>query len=245
MSVASGTPALVVCHGSFNPVHRSHVAIMVQARRQLEAAGFLVLAGVMAPTNREYLVWKGVEALSDERRFEALRLACRHAEGPEGWLRLDERGQEYGSGRRMISELLEPEVRREHPGAMVFNVLGSDVVARYQYQPRSPSVIVSRAGSAEAASILKASEASGDCWARTFFVEELPGDLSSTRVREALAEGDANAVLEMCPPEAARYLLAHRTSLYEVQGQAADEGYAPEMKARRDGADARWGSQKG
>ena len=35
-----------------------------------------------------------------------------------------------------------------------------------------------------------------------------------------------------------RYLLAHRTSLYEAQEQAADRGCAPETKARRDGADA-------
>ena len=47
-AVAALPDAFIVCHGSFNPVTRNHVALMMRARASLEAAGYRVVLGVLA-----------------------------------------------------------------------------------------------------------------------------------------------------------------------------------------------------
>jgi nicotinic acid mononucleotide adenylyltransferase len=223
MAAAELIPAVVVCHGSFNPVHLHHVAIMVRARAALEAAGYRVVAGMLAPCHSDRLIKKcGRDAIDDAHRFEALRLACKDAEGPQGWLYADFRGVNHTSGRSLIS-VLEPEVRKEHEGAVVFDILGSDVVDRcfkVQQIEKWPRIVVGRAGYTEKARkrLGMAGGEEGNAGAvaanRTLFVDELLGDLSSTKVRKALADGDADAVAQMCSPSVAEYLLNHQALLY-------------------------------
>ena len=41
---------ILVTHGSMNPIHRGHIAIMVSAKALLESQGFEVVEGVIAIT---------------------------------------------------------------------------------------------------------------------------------------------------------------------------------------------------
>lgn len=211
--------AFLVCHGSFNPVHWHHVEIMVKARAKLEASGYRVIAGVLAPCNRGHLLWKGGGAISDEHRLAALKLACEDAAGPAGWLRCDARGMRFGSGSGMIRRLLAAEFRSEASWPTGFDVKGADVVVRYDsywYELRYPCIIIGRAGWTEA--IQKGFEGTGmrvppEC---IVLEEELPGDVSSTRLRAALAAGDKALVQSLCPGRAGEYLLEMCSRLYEA-----------------------------
>jgi nicotinic acid mononucleotide adenylyltransferase len=263
MAAAERIDAFVVCHGSFNPVHRDHVAIMVQARAALEAAGYRVVAGVLAPCDRTRLFWKcRRDTIDDDHRLKALQLACVDAEGPAGWLGVDARGCQHTSGWSLIKVL-----NQEHTGAVGFDILGSDVVVNcywrnYGCLAQRPCVIVGRAGfTAAARKGLRtrprplASGEDDNCAAATnkmLFLSELPGDLSSTRVRKALADGDAAGVAEMCSPGVAAYLQLYKDSLYtesaaqanaEAEAQAAaqaaaEAGSSPNKRTVTDPANA-------
>jgi hypothetical protein len=124
--------AFLVCHGSFNPVHKHHVEIMVESRKALETAGYNVVAGFLAPTHQSHLARKKKEAVADQHRFEGLRLACAEADDPSGWLRCDPRGVWYGSSEHMIEKLLECEFHSEFPGAIGFSVKGADVASYWR-----------------------------------------------------------------------------------------------------------------
>ena len=234
LAAAMQHPAFLLCHGSFNPVHRHHVEIMVRARLKLEVAGYHVVAGVLAPCHRAHLRWKGVEALTDEHRFAALRLACAAAAGPAGWLRCDTRGIDYGSAHAMVRRLLKPEFQREHPQVVGFDVMGADVVAKYCCYKHAlwyPCVIVGRAGSTD--EVLRGLEEAGgraEAEGRTLFLleEELPGALSSTRLREALCDGDASSVSDLCSTGAAEYLLAQKIGLYAPHDEPSEEEWLEE-----------------
>ena len=75
--------AFLVCHGSFNPVHNGHLAIMTAAQRILERDGYRVVASILAPTDRAHIMGKGAAAMVDEHRYETLRMACRETHGAQ------------------------------------------------------------------------------------------------------------------------------------------------------------------
>ena len=79
-------PAVLVCTGSFSPVHSGHLAMMAAARRSVEAAGYTVVGGYLSPGHDEYLALKlGDAALSAPHR---LRL-CAAAVAETDWLMVD------------------------------------------------------------------------------------------------------------------------------------------------------------
>lgn len=212
--------AYLLSHGSFNPVHRHHVEMMVLARKRLEDAGYSVVAGVLAPTCREHISWKGIPAMGDEFRLVALRMACSTAGRPLGWLRCDPRGVNYGSVHKMMKQLLDAEFSAEFPGVVGFEVKGADVVARYgtyDYDMWYPCVIVGRAGDTDIVRDgLARAGFCNDTAQSLFFIEaELAGVLSSTKLREALARDMEDEVYKMCPKTVAEYLYAHRLALFE------------------------------
>ena len=45
--------AIIVCHGSFNPVHHHHIEMMVAAKTRLENEGFTVVKGLMGVTSQK------------------------------------------------------------------------------------------------------------------------------------------------------------------------------------------------
>lgn len=183
---------------------------MVQARQCLEEAGFSVVRGVLAITSCHYLQQKGVEAVTDLHRLAVLDLACQAATGPSGWLCADGRGVQYRSVGQMITGVLRAEFNRDAPHATIFKVVGADTVIRIGAKggvTKGPAVIFNRAGSP-----LPAGYVSG----KIFWVDELPGELSSTFLRQAIQNEDAQQIADMCSPSVVDYLIANRTSLYGV-----------------------------
>jgi len=213
-------PAFLLCHGSFNPVHRHHFEMMVAARACLEKAGFRVVRGLLAITHGRRMAHKGVAAVSDVHRLAALRRGC-EAVGA-GWLAPEPRGVEYGSGGR-LAQGLRSELLAEEPGAVIFKLVGADTALRYTNELRGgPTVVIGREGCAqellEAARDAEKQMRAGEL----FVVDELSGEeCSSTKLRAALAHGDGEAVRRMCPEAVAEYLLAHKDVLYEDSKAAA------------------------
>ena len=54
-ALSNKMPAIIISHGSFNPVHRHHLMMMETAKHCLEENGFEVKYGVMAITAQEKL----------------------------------------------------------------------------------------------------------------------------------------------------------------------------------------------
>lgn len=228
----------LAAHGSFNPVHRHHVEMMVAARRVLEAAGYEVVGGVLAPAHRSHLLSKGVAAVADRHRLEALRLACAAAEGPAGWLRDEPRGFDYGSCHRMMAQLLQPEFEERFPGSVGFEVKGADVVNKYKsyhWDVEYPCVIVGRDGdTAELEAGLQANGVEKVLGTRLFVIrDELPGCMSSTRLREALETGNSELTCTLCGKDVAEYLLRNASDLYvESADEISNRGRAPWLRHR-------------
>lgn len=97
---------VLVNHGSFNPVHRCHIEMMVQARAAAERAGYEAAVAIMAPTSPQWVRSKGADLLDGDLRIAAMRAAAE----PYDWLRVDPRGVRYSSGQSMLHKLIMPEL---------------------------------------------------------------------------------------------------------------------------------------
>jgi nicotinic acid mononucleotide adenylyltransferase len=83
---AGSRPAVLVCTGSFCPVHAGHIAMMEAARDAAEHAGFSVVGGYLSPGHDEYITLKlGDEAISASRRLAL----CGAAVADSDWLMVD------------------------------------------------------------------------------------------------------------------------------------------------------------
>eukprot|EP00930_Biecheleria_cincta_P064949 TRINITY_DN5064_c0_g1_i1.p1 TRINITY_DN5064_c0_g1~~TRINITY_DN5064_c0_g1_i1.p1 ORF type:complete len:504 (-),score=86.69 TRINITY_DN5064_c0_g1_i1:323-1774(-) len=229
--MAKRGPAFLVTHGSFNPVHRHHLDMMIYARQRLEAAGFEVIRGIMGITPSSRLVQKGAEAVADRHRLAALQLGCDSVVG--GWLKPDASGADYCSGNQFVRGL-SPGLLAEAPDATIFKVIGADTAVRYNSELKGCTVVVCRKGFVEE---VYAAVAKSKCTQDSLFiVEQLPGEeCSSTKVREALRTRDVEAVYSMCPAAVGDYLLASKANLY-VDPKHSDMGYAStEASSRLEG----------
>ncbi|CAJ1448554.1 unnamed protein product [Effrenium voratum] len=201
-------------------VHKHHIEMMVQSKLRIEQAGFTIIGGLMAITNMDYVRRKkDADPISDEHRMAALSLAC--SEVPGGWLKPDRRGADFPSAGRLIQKL-----QAELPGVSVFNIVGADTVVRLCKNGSKfmqPMVVVGRAGCNNrlVKETVENSEAAG---AAVFYVEELPAQVSSHRIRQALFDGDQELLRSQCPEAAVEYLWERREDLY---------GGHPELLARR------------
>eukprot|EP00931_Biecheleriopsis_adriatica_P050067 TRINITY_DN28981_c0_g2_i1.p1 TRINITY_DN28981_c0_g2~~TRINITY_DN28981_c0_g2_i1.p1 ORF type:complete len:485 (+),score=79.93 TRINITY_DN28981_c0_g2_i1:75-1529(+) len=205
-------PAFIVSHGSFNPVHRHHLEMMVRARQCLESAGYEVVRGVMAITPTTRLARKGAEAVIDYHRLEALRIGCDSMLETRGWLAPEPRGVDFGSGGQLVNGL-SSEFYAQEPQATIFKVIGADVAVRYRGELKGPTVVVCREGSTKAvqAAIHGAERGRKDL----FLVDQLSGEeCSSTKIRDALRLQDESVVRRLCPEAVAKYLLEKREGLY-------------------------------
>eukprot|EP00931_Biecheleriopsis_adriatica_P064457 TRINITY_DN39231_c0_g1_i1.p1 TRINITY_DN39231_c0_g1~~TRINITY_DN39231_c0_g1_i1.p1 ORF type:complete len:630 (+),score=150.47 TRINITY_DN39231_c0_g1_i1:59-1948(+) len=205
--------AFLLNHGSFNPVHKHHMDMMIQSKKRLEQAGYKVVGGSMAIMNPEFIRRKKeAEPMTEEHRMVALRLACETTQGPFGWLKPDSRGVDFPSAGRMIQKLFESEL----PGVLVFSVVGADTVVKLCKNGskfNQPMVVVGRAGSNNKV-VRETAENSEAAGYQVFYVDELPGVVSSARAREALLADDEKTLRALVPEKAADYLWGNRMDLY-------------------------------
>mmetsp|Transcript_28816 Transcript_28816/g.79422 ORF Transcript_28816/g.79422 Transcript_28816/m.79422 type:complete len:221 (+) Transcript_28816:188-850(+) len=183
--------AVLVNHGSFNPPHRGHVAMMLLAKRRLELEGYCVVSGILGITGAAHIRGKGAPALADELRVQCCDLLC--AEMGEGWIKGDGRGVRYTSGQRMING-----IANEYRGVTFFIVKGADLAERYGVRyGGAPQIFVGRAGCPLLA------DGPG-----TFSVAaaEDTGDFSSTKLRRALEARDAAALERLAGKDVAAFL---------------------------------------
>ena len=218
-------PAFLIVHGSFNPVHRQHIDMMIRAKERLEEAGYDVVRGVMAMTSREYLQRKtsgighgGAAAMKDRHRIAMLHLACSHLP----WLTVNTSHPRFTSASNMRWQL-RAEFEEEAKDATIFEVVGADTIRRYG-AVRFDSIVIERAGScwAHLRQSILASPHYPDM--NIFFVrllEETAVECSGPNVRKALQTGNVEMVHTLCSQSVAEYLLRHSSDLYCIEGQPA------------------------
>lgn len=191
---------VLLAHGSFNPVHRHHVQMMMRAKDAANEAGYKVVKAIMAPTAQEYLQFKGVQRVRQDVRLEALAAAVAHLP----WLEVDPRGEAYGSGCSMLRSTVLPEL--EIGGDLVgFNVIGADVGLPRKHG--MPCVLVGRGPASGEGLEIHIAEMNDGRDVPHLFVPVLDGaEASSTLVRRALQRGVRSEVDELCGDPAARVL---------------------------------------
>lgn len=215
-SLARDAKIVLVTHGSMNPVHRGHVAMMVRAKAGLEAAGYTVVAGVIAITKAVHIRRKEVEPMPDHRRLQLLELASE----PFEWLtHCGGLGIKVHSTKAYAKALL-PTARQHHGERVVIaTVDGSDVFLRYNQPPVEPGelrVIAARATAArtdafsseEAETHRKLAKVAG-CRQNVLVLppDAAVGGASSTEVRRALAARDMPKLAEICGEAVAQALV--------------------------------------
>ena len=97
--------AVIVVHGSFNPVHQHHIAMMIAAKHRLKTEGYCVFHGLMGITSQEALRRKCKETLSDDERLHCIDLACKEDINANNWLTSEPRGVSFKSGSLLCSAL--------------------------------------------------------------------------------------------------------------------------------------------
>ena len=141
-------PVVLVTHGSMNPVHSGHVAMMVRAKEAVEAQGWEVIKGVMGITRASHIRSKGTVPMEDAERLRLLEIAQQpHSE----WLmHCNGQGVKVGSGFNLAYSLKSSYP----PNALFALVEGSDVFRRYpsknvDFNYDVLKIVVSRAGEEE------------------------------------------------------------------------------------------------
>jgi len=176
--------AYLIGHGSFNPPHKGHVGMFVEAKRFLENHGYSVTFGVMALANARHIKGKGVPALP----ADTMRLCCEAIakESDAQWIRCDSEGVNYGSGASMIKGFY----KAQNPGAIGFQLVGADVAQKYPTCVESNSVIVGRSGP---------KSITGKPENRVYAIDGDPrfNEYSSTAVRKAQRAGNEAELVDL------------------------------------------------
>lgn len=168
--------------GTFDPVHRTHLAIARAARdfARLDRVLFVVAA---CPPHKQYDVFAG-----PEERFELVRAALADETGMEASrIELDRQGPSYTADTLAL-------LQRENPGAEMFLIIGYDSLLDLPgwYNPqgvlsRARLLVAPRPGIIQPIP----SQLNG-CYDLLPFAET---DVSSTEIRARLASGDAVGAL--------------------------------------------------
>eukprot|EP00971_Amphidinium_carterae_P049744 980555-Amphidinium_carterae.3 len=189
---SSRKKAVLVNHGSFNPPHWGHIQMMAKAKLRLEVAGYEVVIGLMAITNRARIWQKSAKALPDQFRVELINRLS-HAAHHSMWLKGDIRGNEFKSYWQMAENVLQ----QEYPDHVIFGVVGGDYCCgRF---PDGPCVCVHRQGFADPKE---------DIAEDHFLVkDEEAHTYSSTRLRKALADMNQQELDALMGQEAVQLLL--------------------------------------
>lgn len=190
---------VLLSHGSFNPVHKHHVDMMVQAKSIAEKAGYIVVKGVLAPASEAYLRFKcGEDTLQEPARVAALSAAI----SQHHWLEMDPRGMQLSSAAAMLRQIVQPELQA-FGDVVGFCVRGADGGEPRKYG--APCIVIDRAPSSISEERRK--ELNEEREVPHLFVAMLSGqERSSTLVRRALLAGAYEEVAELCGDGVAQVL---------------------------------------
>ena len=159
-SINRSKPLVLVTHGSMNPVHLGHVAMMVLAKKAFEAQGFTVAKGFIGITRASHIRKKGTEPIEDAERLRLIEIA---AEQHSDWLtHCGGEGVKVHSSTKLVG-LLKSQCPKN---ALYALVEGSDVFDRYfpknkKYNKGAMKAIVTRAGEEEKVRELRSELRSG------------------------------------------------------------------------------------
>lgn len=116
--------AIITFSGSFNPIHKSHVQMMLNAKDALEKRGYVVVLGIISPSSESYVNKKlKNEAIPLKDREEMARIAIRNYT----WMRVEFGGESVSFKIAMKAKKLYGE---QYENVSVFELGGSDYVCR-------------------------------------------------------------------------------------------------------------------
>ncbi|GMT07208.1 hypothetical protein PENTCL1PPCAC_29382 [Pristionchus entomophagus] len=225
MSEMSARKAILISCGSFNPPTNAHLRMMELARDELQSlpSPYSVVEGIYSPVTSTY-VHKPLA--SDEHRLKMLEKATQSS----GWTRADGWEIERGVWSRTLEVLThhrkEARLRWKDSSLDCFLVAGGDLVESFgRILPDGKRlwaaedvkaiveeyglVIIQRLGSDPSATL----HSFGLSSKKSHSVEETtcPNDVSSTRLRSAIAEG--KSIRYTTPDAVVDYI--HKHGLYQ------------------------------
>lgn len=197
--------AIGILGGTFNPPHLGHLALARHAREEL-GLGRVLLMPVHTPPHKTAGADPG-----PEHRLRMCRLAVAGVEGVEA------SGLEVGRGGASYTVDTLSAIHAEHPDAGLSFIVGADT-ARTLGSWREPErllsltslVVATRRGSSQEQvleTLLGLGSAGEQACERLRFLEMAPIEISSSAVRERVAEG--GPVQELVGPAVAAYIAEH------------------------------------
>ena len=208
-----GRRCVLLTTGALNPIHRGHVTMFDRARDTLESEyGFDVVGGFLSPSHDTYLAGKYLSGKHRDETFfpAAQRLAlCAAATKDHPFLAVAS-WESSVSGHwpdfPEVTATLERVLHERFPGEGidVIYLCGQDHF-RYAASARLPGVaVVTRAGRTEG------SDAARNIYAVRTASDDPFGQMSSTRVREALKNDDLQTLRSCLHPAVLAMLLRWR-----------------------------------
>jgi len=143
-------PAILVTTGGMAPIHNGHIEMMEKAKRMVEARGFTVIGGYLAPGHDSYVgqKYQGTAAIPASHRVAMVELATQDSD----WLDVDPWAALYMPAEVNFTDVVERLVYYLHdnlslPSSFsVFYVCGSDNAGFVDAIPHRV-VVVDRTGS--------------------------------------------------------------------------------------------------
>ena len=219
-------PAIIICHGSFNPVHKHHLKMMETAKHCLEANGFEVKYGIMAITAQGALHRKCKKTLSNDDRMKLINQACKEPDQGYEWIHAEGRGVRFNSG-TAFAKYIRSQDQHSSSGVTVFKVIGADNAIKYDHDIKDPTMVIGRSGYTEQLLVLEETLRTTSVDRRTsdlyFCHDVLKDEISSTKLRIALDKGDITAIYEGCPSPNVSFLTRHWYS----SGGESTMGHSP------------------
>jgi len=223
--------------GSFNPVHKNHIDIMVKAKDWLEKnTDFKDVSGILVVTTENYLTKNkfrkdGQSILKTKHRLNLCNLAC----APHSsWLKVHPKACVSGYDAGLT-------YRQKDASLLVGMVKGADKYnqgrrSHWRQAPRNSVRVDVIIGRGEVTERMEA-DYQEDLQAglvqnsNYFIIPENVGNLSSTLVREVLSRLEEPGKSEqagqelgvLMPPSGADYIIRHRDSLYIEQKEETSE----------------------
>lgn len=192
---------LGVLGGTFDPVHRGHLALAAAAREELALDGVLFV-----PAGRP---WRkaGRRIASDEDRLAMLKAAL---EGEPAfrvsWLELEREGPSYSA------ETLEA-LRSDRPDDELFFIVGEDALADLPnwVRPRRilqlATLVVARRSDVPSSALEEAERLQPDLSERVIWLNMAPLAVSASAIRERVRRGEP--IRDLVPPAVEAYIREH------------------------------------